>query len=159
VGASISARDIRLIDGSVFQIRDDVDDLQWVFGGQYLSVPANSRIDVDLEVELVGEAGQIEVRHALKVDEANFFAEMIPDLRPGDRFHFHYSYATVEPLTRLGNYLVVTLLDGSGLSLELPRAQMQIHDEPEIAETALVVHQVEIERAPNPGDSSRAARE
>jgi len=159
VGASSTARDIRLIDGSVFQIRDDVDDLQWVFGGQYLSVPANSRIDVDLEAELVGEAGRIEVRHALKVDEANFFAEMIPDMRPGDRFHFRYSYSTVEPLSRLGNYLVVTRLDGSGLSIELPRAQMQIHSGSEIPEPALVVHQFEIERAAGLGDSSGATRD
>ena len=157
LSASSSVRDIRLLEGSVFPIRDDVDDLQWVFGGQYLSVPANSRIDVDLEVELVGEAGQIEVQHALKVDEANFFAEIIPDMRPGDRFHFRYSYATAEPLTRLGNYLVVTRLDGSGLSLELPRAQMQVHAGPEIAEPALVVHQFEIDRAPTVGNSNRAA--
>ncbi len=156
--ASSAARDIRLSDGSVFQIRDDVDDLQWVFGGQYLSVPANSRIDVDLEVELVGDAGRIEVKHALKVEEANFFAEMIPDMRSGDRFHFRYSYSTVEPLSRLGNYLVVTRLDGSGLSLALPRAQMQIHSGSEISEPALVVHQFEIDRAPASGDSNGAAR-
>jgi hypothetical protein len=156
--ASSAARNLRLIDGSVFQIRDDVDDLQWVFGGQYLSVPANSRIDVDLEVELVGEAGRIEVQHALKVEETNFFVEMIPDMRPGDRFHFRYSYSTVEPLSRLGNYLVVTRLDGSGLSLELPRAQMQIHSESEISEPALVVHQMDIDRAPELGDSRGAAR-
>jgi hypothetical protein len=47
--ASSAARDFRLSDGLAFQIRDDVDDRQWVFGGQYLSVPANSRIDVELE--------------------------------------------------------------------------------------------------------------
>ena len=95
---------------------------------------------------------------APQVDEANFFAEMIPDLRPGDRFHFRYSYATVEPLTRFGNYLVATLPDGSGLSLDLPRAQMQIHAGSEIAEPAFVVHQFEIDRAPNLGDSSPADR-
>ncbi|MBW2577087.1 MAG: LTA synthase family protein [Deltaproteobacteria bacterium] len=156
--ASSAARNLRLIDGPAFQIRDDVDDLQWVFGGQYLSVPANSRIDVDLEVELLGEAGRIEVKHALKVDETNFFGEMIPDLRPGDRFHFRYSYSTVEPLSGLGNYLVVTRLDGSGLSIELPRAQMQIHSGSEISEPALEVHQFEIERASGLGDSSGATR-
>ena len=56
--ASSTERDFHLSDESNFSIRDDVDDRQWVFGGQYLSVPANSRIDVDLEVEVIGEAGQ-----------------------------------------------------------------------------------------------------
>ncbi|MBW2543153.1 MAG: hypothetical protein JRF15_13790, partial [Deltaproteobacteria bacterium] len=153
---SPAARDLRLTGEPVFQIRDDVDDLQWVFGGQYLWVPANSRIDVDLEVALVGEAGRIEAQHALKVDETNFFWKTIPDMRPGDRFHFRYSYSTAEPLSRLGNYLVVTRLDGSGLSVELPRARMQIHPAPEISEPALVVHRSEIERASDAGDSSGA---
>jgi hypothetical protein len=155
---SSAARDLRLFDGSAFQIREDVDDLQWVFGGQYLSVPANSRIDVDLEVELVGEMGRIEVKHALKVDETNFFGERIPEMRPGDRFRFRYSYSTVEPLSGLGNYLVVTRLDGSGLRIELPHARMQIRSEPEISESALVVHQFEIESASGPGDSGGAIR-
>ena len=35
--ASGAARDFRLSEEPVFPIRDDVDDLQWVFGGQYLS--------------------------------------------------------------------------------------------------------------------------
>jgi hypothetical protein len=100
--ASRAARDFRLSDGLVFRIRDDVDDLQWVFGGQYLSVPANSRIDVELEVEVIGEDGRVEMQHALKADETNFFAENIPDMRPGDRLHFRYSYSTVEPLKNSG---------------------------------------------------------
>jgi len=145
-----------LIDGRVFPIRDDVDDLQWVFGGQYLSIPAHSRIDVDLEVELVGEEGQVELQHALKVDETNFFAEKIPDMRPGDRLHFRYSYSTVEPLSRLGNYLVVTRRERSGLSIDLPRAHMQIQAGSDITESNLVVHQDEFHRAGNPGDSSGA---
>jgi len=151
-----AARRFRLIDGPAFPIRDDVDDLQWVFGGQYLSVPAHSRIDVDLEVELVGEEGRVELQHALKVDETNFFAEKIPDMRPGDRLHFRYSYSTVEPLSRLGNYLVVTRREGSGLSIKLPRAQMQIQAGSDITESNLVVHQDEFHRAGNPGDSSGA---
>jgi len=36
-----------------------------------------------VRLALVGEASRVEVKHALKVEEANFFAEMIPDLRPG----------------------------------------------------------------------------
>jgi hypothetical protein len=156
--ASSAARDFRLSDGSVFRIRDDVDDLQWVFGGQYLSVPANSRIDVELEVEVIGEDGRVEMQHALKADETNFFAENIPDMRPGDRLHFRYSYSTVEPLENLGNYLVVTRRAGSGLSLKLPRARMQIQPGSGGSDPPLVVHQFELERAPGPDGPRGAAR-
>jgi hypothetical protein len=147
-----------LSDGPVFQIRDDVDDRQWVFGGQYLSVPANSRIDVELEVELVGEGGRVEVQHGLKVAETNFFAEKIPDMLPGDRLYFRYSYSTVEALKGLGNYLVVTRLAGSELSLKLPRARMQIQPGSVGSDPPLVVHRFELEHAPGSGDSRGAAR-
>jgi hypothetical protein len=156
--ASGAARDFRLSDTAVFPIRDDVEDLQWVFGGQSLFVPANSRIDVELEVEVVGEGGRIEAQHALKTEEENFFAEQIQDLRPGGRFHFRYSYSTVEPLERLGNYLVVTRRAGSGLSLKLLHARMQIHPASGDSGPPLVVHQFDIERAPGVRDPTGATR-
>jgi hypothetical protein len=156
--ASGAARDLRLSDGPVFQIRDDVDDRQWIFGGQYLSVPANSRIDVDLEFELMGEDGRVEVQHGLKSGQVNYFVKRIPDVQPGDRLRIRYSYSTAEPLEGLGTYLVVTRGAGSGLSLRLPRARLQIHPESGSSTPPLVVHQFEIEPAPGLADSGRAAR-
>jgi hypothetical protein len=156
--ASGAARDFRLSDTAVFPIRDDVEDLQWVFGGQSLFVSANSRIDVELEVEVVGEGGRIEAQHALKTEEENFFVEQMQDLRPGGRFHFRYSYSTVEPIERLGNYLVVTRRAGSGLSLKLLHARMQIHPASGDSGPPLVVHQFDIERAPGVRDPMSATR-
>ncbi len=156
--ASSTERDIHLSDESNFSIRDDVDDRQWVFGGQYLSVPANSRIDVDLEVEVMGEDGQVEVQHGLKTPQMNYFVERISDIRPGDRLHFRYSYSTAEPLTDLGIYLVVTRRAGSGLSLKLPRARLQIRPRSGSSDPPLVVHQFDVERAPRLDDPKRAAR-
>jgi hypothetical protein len=156
--ASSVERDIRLREAASFEIRDDVDDLQWVFGGQYLSVPANSRIDVELEVELMGEDGRVEVTHALKAPGTNYFIERIPSMRSGDRFHFRYSYTMVEPLDDLGTYLVVTRLAGSGLSLKLRRARLQIRPASGTPDPPLVIHQFEIERVPRAGAPKGAAR-
>jgi hypothetical protein len=155
--ASSAVRDFRLSEGSVFQIRDDVDGFQWVFGGQGLSVPANSRIDVDLEVEVMGADGRLDVQHALKMEETNYFVKQFSNMRPGDRFHVRYSYSTVEPLKKLGNYLVVTRRAGSELSLKLPHAHMQVQPESDSPDPPLVVHQFELERASSPSDPSDAA--
>jgi hypothetical protein len=151
-------RDFRLSEEPVFPVRDDVDDLQWVFGGQYLSVPANSRIDVDLEVEVIGEAGRVELQHALKSDEALYFGEKIPDIQPGGRVHFRYSYSNAVPIIRLGNYLIVTRRAGSGLSLNLLRAHMRILPESGASDPPLVVHQFDVERSPGRAAAEGAVR-
>ena len=155
---SSAAREFRLSEGSVFQIRDDVDDVQWVFGGQDLSVPANSRIDVEIEVEVMGVDGRVEVQHALKTEETNYFVKRFSNMRPGDRLHFRYSYSTVEPLKDLGNYLVVTRRDGSELSLKLPHARMRVQPESGSPDPPLVVHQFDLERASSPSDPTDAAQ-
>jgi hypothetical protein len=156
--ASLAERDIRLNEASIFEIRDDVDDIQWLFGGQYLSIPANSRIDVDLEVELIGESGLVELQHALKAPGTNFFLNRVPDMRPGDRLHYRYSYSTAEPLVDLGTYLVVMRRAGSGMSLKVLRARLQIQPESGTPDPPLVIHQSELERAPRPSDPRDAAR-
>jgi len=156
--ASLAERDIRLNEATSFEIRDDVDDIQWLFGGQYLSIPANSRIDVDLEVELIGESGLVELQHALKVPGTNFFLNRIPDMRPGDRLYYRYSYSTAELLIDLGTYLVVKRRAGSGLSLKVLRAHLQIQPESGTPDPPLVIHRSEHERAPRPSDPSGATR-
>ena len=100
----------------------------------------------------------IEVQHALKAPKTNFFAERIPDMRPGDRFHFRYSYFTAEPLTELGIYLVVTRRAGSGLSLKLLRTRLQVRPRPGRSDPPLEVHRFDIKFAPRLDDPKRAAR-
>jgi hypothetical protein len=144
--AANSVRDFQLADSEIFRIRDDLDDLQWVFGGQYLTAPANSRIDVELEVELVGENGRVDVQHALKIEAGDFFAEKVTDMQPGERIYFSYSYSTDEMLKGVGSYLIVTRRDGTGLSLKMPRARMQIRFGARTEGPPLVVHRFDVER-------------
>jgi hypothetical protein len=148
--ASGATRDFHLSEEPVFPVRDDVDDLQWVFGGQYLSVPANFRIDVELEVEVIGGAGRVELEHALMSDETLYFGRKIPNIQPGGRVHLRYSYSNTAPIIKLENYLVVTRRAGSGLSLNLRRAHMRISPDPAASDPPLVVHQSDVERPPDP---------
>jgi arylsulfatase A-like enzyme len=156
--ASGAARDFRLREEPVFSINDDVEDKQWVFGGQSLSVPANSRIDVDLEVEVIGEAGHLDLQHALKSGKRLYFGQAISDIQPGGRFHFRYSYSNAAPIINLGNYLVVTRRAGSGLSLNLLRARMRILPESGAAGRPLVVHQLDVELSADPAAEGGAVR-
>ena len=131
--------------------------MQIVFDGQYLSVPANSRIDVDLEVEMMGEGGRVEVQHGLIVHEkTSLFWERIPDMRPGDRFHFRYSYSTDKPMSAIVSHLAVKRLSGSGLSLDLLRARMRIQPGSGSLGSPLVVHQLDVELVPSLGDPAGA---
>jgi hypothetical protein len=147
-----------LSEEPVFPVRDDVDGLQLVFGGQFLSVPANSRIDVELEVEVIGEAGRVELQHALKSDEAYYFGRNIPGIQPGGRVHFRYSYSNTAPIIGLENYLIATRRAGSGLSLNLLRAHMRILPESGASDPPLVVHQFDVERSPDPAAAKDAVR-
>jgi arylsulfatase A-like enzyme len=156
--ASGAARDFHLSEDPVFPVRDDVDGLQLVFGGQFLSVPANSRIDVELEVEVIGEAGRVELQHALKSDEAYYFGRNIPGIQPGGRVHFRYSYSNTAPIIKLENYLIATRRAGSGLSLNLLRAHMRILPESGASDPPLVVHQFDVERSPDPADAGDTVR-
>ncbi len=128
-------------------MRDDVDDLQWVFGGQYLTLPAGSRVEVDLEIVVAGESGRVVVQHALKSGNTNFFIRRVPGMQPGDRLHFRYTWSTAEQVDKLENYLVVTREAGARLRLELPRASMRILPAPLPVVTPLVVQQLDIELA------------
>jgi hypothetical protein len=152
------ARDFRLSEESIFPIHDDVRRLQWIFGGQSLSVPANSRIDVELEVEVIGEAGRVELQHALKSEETLYFGEQISDIQPGGRVHFRYSYSNAAPIIKLENYLIVTRLAGSGLSLNLLRARMRILPESGASDPPLVVHQLDVELSRDPAAARDAVR-
>ena len=141
-----------------YLIQDGMEDLQWVFGGQYMSVPANSRINVELEVEVVGEAGRVELTHKLKSEETQYFGQKISDIQPGGRIHFRYSYSNAEPIIKLENYLVVTRQAGSGLSLNLLRARMRIRPESDASKPPLVVFQHVVERSPDPAAEEDAIR-
>ena len=97
------------------------------------------------------------MQHGLIVHEkTSLFWERIPDMRPGDRFHFRYSYSTVKPMSAIVSHLAVKRLSGSGLSLDLLRARMRIQPGSGSVGSPLVVHQLDVELVPSLGDPASA---
>lgn len=99
---------------------------QLVFGGQYLEVPAGSRVTVDLAAEVVGRVGWAHVRHALSSSMGAHFLSDLPVLSAGDSFALRYTFATDASLARLDARMLVDPLQDGDLSLRIVRARLDV---------------------------------
>jgi hypothetical protein len=101
--------------------------MQVIFGGQYLSVPAYTRIDVDLEVEVLGQSGSVSLGHMLKSGGKNYhFRKGIPPLHPGDHLTMRYSFTPTEPLQYLDCLATARRLSGGEISLNFKTARLAL---------------------------------
>ena len=105
--------------------------MQVIFGGQYLSVPAYTRIDVDLEVEVEGRSGSVLLGHLLKAGHKKYlFRRRIPPLEAGDRLTLRYSYTPSEPLQYLEALATVSIRSGGPIALNFKTARMTLVPQP-----------------------------
>lgn len=101
--------------------------MQVLFGGQYLFVPAYTRIDVDLDVEVVGQPGSVSLGHMLKAYGKKFpFRKRLPPLQTGDRLTLSYSYMPTEPLKYLECLATARKISGDELALKFRTARMTL---------------------------------
>jgi arylsulfatase A-like enzyme len=101
--------------------------MQVIFGGQYLSVPAGTRIDVDLEVEVLGQSGSVSLGHMLKSGGKNYhFRKGIPPLQPGDQLTIRYSFTPTEALQYLESLATARQLSGGEISLHFKTARLTL---------------------------------
>jgi arylsulfatase A-like enzyme len=101
--------------------------MQVIFGGQYLSVPAYTRIDVDLEVEVLGQSGSVSLGHILKSGGRNYhFRKGIPPLQPGDHLTVRYSFTPTEPLQYLDCLATARRLSGGEIGLNFKTARLTL---------------------------------
>jgi hypothetical protein len=101
--------------------------MQVIFGGQYLSVPAYTRIDVDLEIEVLGQSGSVSLGHILKSGGKSYhFRKGIPPLQPGDQLTIRYSFTPTEPLQYLESLATAQKLSGDEVSLDFKTARMTL---------------------------------
>jgi hypothetical protein len=101
--------------------------MQVIFGGQYLSVPAGTRIDVDLEVEVLGQSGSVSLGHMLKSGGKNYhFRKGIPPLQPGDQLIIRYSFTPTEPLQYLESLATARKLSSGEVSLHFKTARLTL---------------------------------
>jgi Tfp pilus assembly protein PilF len=104
--------------------------LHSVFGGQYLRIPAGSRLDVDIEAEVLGEDGQMMLVNNLVNNaggkDAYLSINKTPPLNPGDTIELSYSYYTGRELTGVNCRLFSRKLWGGRMKLGIKKAQMAI---------------------------------
>ena len=122
---------------------------QMIFGGQFLTVEENMRIDVALEIELTGSKGVVVLKHLLGSMRAGLLHDpWVFKLRTNEVLSLSYTVALAETHHRLQAYLSVQESQENDLKLRFRNARMSISPitaaTPE--KTTVRVHRVDIRR-------------
>jgi hypothetical protein len=102
---------------------------QYVFGGQFLTLPPHSATDVELVVTLKGRSGWVEFAH-------NFLVGLRPRhvwserLEVGQTLELRYRVGAESILEMVECRLWITAFEGDDLALEFQRATLDIHPLP-----------------------------
>jgi phosphoglycerol transferase MdoB-like AlkP superfamily enzyme len=100
-----------------------------LFGGQYLSTKARSRISVELDVTLQGSPGSLQFGIMLQSDQGKHFFRRMPRQNTGDRLKLVFDYYSTEAMESLALIGTVTPLSGVGLVLNFEKATLRITEE------------------------------
>lgn len=104
---------------------------QLVYGGQGLSVPGGSVVELVLDVELRGAAGEVAVRtNLLAPDTRDLPPAYVQRLATGERLRVHWLVETGRPIEDLESRFVVTDRSGPGLTLVFHRATLGVTPSP-----------------------------
>ena len=116
-----------LIGQRVVRVLDDLVEQQLVFGGQFLFVPAGTRVEVEIDVELQGNDGKVGIYHDLTSrGDVYHYSRRVTDLGPGDGLRVRYSYTPEQALEKLENRFMVRRVSGRNLSLNFKTARMRL---------------------------------
>lgn len=98
---------------------------QYVFGGQFIEVPPHSRIDVDLEIELIGDEGSVDFVHNLLAAKRPLlgWSETLP---AGQRLRLSYTIGAEGGLSELECRFWLTGCSGDGLALEIHTSRLSV---------------------------------
>ncbi|NQZ96450.1 MAG: LTA synthase family protein [Myxococcales bacterium] len=100
---------------------------QRILDGQNLFVPPNSRIEVEIDLALVGAAGHVELHHVLDDNHENTLAEPeLARLYAGETLSIRYAVETRSAVENLKCRLKVKDSDGEELRLRIDRAVLRI---------------------------------
>lgn len=142
----VKSKDFQLIASR--EIPLNIDKKQLIFGGQYLRIPVGFRTDVDLDVEISGEDGQVVLINTLisrvKGKETAHYTKATPPLGPGDTVTLRYSYLADQDLRGVECQLFSRKLWGKPMKLNIKEARLRLK-EPNIQEREL--HRGRTERA------------
>jgi hypothetical protein len=119
-------------------------DEQFIFGGQFLTIPARVRSDVEIEVDLVGDSGSLEFHHDLIVGRSQAYHRR-GALNVGETLKIRYSVFTEIPLDAVESRFWIEKIQGRALALDFSVASVRMEPttggavEPGILEHLFVV--------------------
>jgi len=79
------------------RLAPDTRSLQWIFGGQNFAVPAETRLEVEIDLVLHGPGGGAQLIHDFASEGTRFLVRSVPMLA-GERTRIAYSFSTNEAL-------------------------------------------------------------
>jgi hypothetical protein len=135
-----------LIAGPRVRVSEDAAERQFIFGGQFLFVPAASRLDVELEFEIEGEEGIVDLHHDLRsAGGQTYFDRAFPGVTPGGGVLLRYSYHTPRPLDGLECRFSLLRRSGRDLALHFRQARLRVTPDPSLADEddRLQIHHLE----------------
>jgi hypothetical protein len=117
---------------------------QYLFGGQFLTVPARSQAEVEIVVELQGAPGSVDLVHNFVVTRQPY-ESWEQTLRTGETFRLHYSIGTETGLDEAECRLWVTESEGTDLELVFHTARLEIAPLPSDQLPQTTLHAFKIE--------------
>lgn len=99
---------------------------QLIFAGQYISIPRQSLVSVDLELEIEGQDSLVELSHDLISQGHRHHKPSLPSLRSGDKVEISYTVPLKEGAERLECRLFALALQGKNPALKIKRATLRI---------------------------------
>ena len=141
--AELDRRDFTLVGSEPRPITRTTGE-QYIFGGQFLTVPAHSRAEVEIVVELRGGSGSVDLVH-------NFIVNRQPHesweqtVDAGETLRLHYTIGTDAVLHETECRLWVTDSEGSDLELVFHTARLEISPQPSEQMPRTTLHAFQIE--------------
>jgi hypothetical protein len=121
-------RQLDLLASRVADIDSSVEN-QYVFGGQFVTLPGRSRAVVDITARLEGSPGWVEFAHNLVVDRKPR-GSWSQRIRTGENLRLRYSVSTERELGDLEARFWITASRGDDLKLIFDSASLAIEELP-----------------------------
>jgi hypothetical protein len=118
---------------------------QFIFGGQFLTVPAGSEADIDIEAELSGDRGSVEFHHDFIAGRRQVYLRS-GRLGVGDTLRIRYTVSAATLLDQLESRFWVEEIEGHDLEISFRSARVTIRPSAEeVAQSGIVEHLFVIE--------------
>jgi phosphoglycerol transferase MdoB-like AlkP superfamily enzyme len=127
------------------------DSAQVVFGGQYVSVPRHSRVDLELDFQIDGPpGGQALLSVELRDRERSYWSPPIPRVNAGDRVRIRADYLLAEPVSALEATMHAQVVGAAALEAKFSTNTLAVTRHEGITRSALERESVQVSRAAMP---------